>query len=137
MDTEKDSGDIREQLPDQRDDVSLREEAKIKYEQIQRSVQRAIDDAKLDADEVSLTASGSVLTGVAPKGFDAWTWLDEELQSALAGVVKSIALRDAKPQPAGARALDDAIRALEGVVAVRPSVGPALELLKKERRALK
>ena len=33
--------------------------------------------------------------------------------------------------------MDDAIRALEGVVAVRPSVGPALELLKKERRALK
>ena len=51
--------------------------------------------------------------------------------------VKSLTLRDAKPQPAGARSLDDAIRALEGVVAVRPSVGPALELLKKERRALK
>ena len=101
------------------------------------AVQRAIDDAKLDADEVSLTASGSVLTGVAPKGFDAWSWLDEELHEALAGVVTSIALRDTKPQPAGARALDDAIRALEGVVAVRPSVGPALELLKKERRALK
>ena len=63
--------------------------------------------------------------------------LDEEVQSTLAGVVKTIALRDAKPQPAGARSLDDAIRALEGVVAVRPSVGPALELLKKERRALK
>ena len=44
---------------------------------------------------------------------------------------------NAKPQPAGARSLDDAIRALEGVVAVRPSVGPALELLKKERRGLK
>ena len=101
------------------------------------AVQRAIDDAKLDADEVSLTASGNVLTGVAPKGFDAWSWLDEELHEALAGVVTSIALRDTKPQPAGARALDDAIRALEGVVAVRPSVGPALELLKKERRALK
>ena len=38
-----------------------------------------IDDAKLDADEVSLTASGNVLVGVAPKGFDAWSWLDEEL----------------------------------------------------------
>ena len=100
-------------------------------------VQRVVDEAKLDADEVSLTASGNVLVGVAPKGFDAWAWLDEELQSTLAGVVKSIALRDEKPQPAGARALDDAIRALEGVVAVRPSVGPALELLKKERRALK
>ena len=33
--------------------------------------------------------------------------------------------------------MDDAIRSLEGVVAVRPSVGPALELLKKERRGLK
>ena len=98
------------------------------------AVQRAIDEAKLDADEVSLTASGNVLTGVAPKGFDAWSWLDEELHEALAGVVKSLTLRDAKPQPAGARSLDDAIRALEGVVAVRPSVGPALELLKKERR---
>ena len=101
------------------------------------AVQRAIDEAKLDADEVSLTASGTVLTGVAPKGFDAWSWLDEELHEALAGVVKSLTLRDAKPQPAGARSLDDAIRALEGVVAVRPSVGPALELLKKERRGLK
>ena len=101
------------------------------------AVQRALDGAKLDADEVSLTASGNVLTGVAPKSFDAWAWLDEELQSTLAGVVKSIALRDVKPQPAGARSLDDAIRALEGVVAVRPSVGPALELLKKERRGLK
>ena len=101
------------------------------------AVQRAIDEAKLDADEVSLTASGSVLVGVAPKGFDAWSWLDEELHEALAGVVKSLTLRDAKPQPAGARSLDDAIRALEGVVAVRPSVGPALELLKKERRGLK
>ena len=40
--------------------------------------------------------------------------------------------RDAKPQPAGARSLDDAIRALERV-AVRPSVGPALRLLKKRR----
>ena len=101
------------------------------------AVQRAIDEASLDADEVSLTASGSVLVGVAPKGFDAWSWLDEELHEALAGVVKSLTLRDAKPQPAGARSLDDAIRSLEGVVAVRPSVGPALELLKKERRGLK
>ena len=100
-------------------------------------VQRVVDEAKLDADEVSLTVSGNVLTGVAPKSFDAWAWLDEELQSTLSGVVKSIALRDTKPQPAGARSLDDAIRALEGVVAARPSVGPALELLKKERRALK
>ena len=100
-------------------------------------VQRVVDEAKIDADEVSLTASGSVLTGVAPSGFDAWSWLDEELHEALAGVVKSLTLRDAKPQPAGARSLDDAIRALEGVVAVRPSVRPALELLKKERRGLK
>ena len=65
------------------------------------AVQRAIDDAKLDADEVALTASGNVLVGVAPKGFDAWSWLDEELHEALAGVVKSLTLRDAKPQPAG------------------------------------
>ena len=100
------------------------------------AVQRAVDDAKLDADEVSLTVTGDVLIGVAPASFDAWAWLDEELQRLLAGVVRRIALRDATPRPAEARALDDAIRALEGVAAARPGVGPALELLKKERRAL-
>merc|ERR1719399_1860644 len=34
------------------------------------AVQRAIDDAKLDADEVSFTVSGMVIVVVAPSGFD-------------------------------------------------------------------
>ena len=57
-----------------------REDASWDFSGDASAVQRAIDDAKLDADEVSLTASGNVLVGVAPKGFDAWSWLDEEVQ---------------------------------------------------------
>ena len=46
-------------------------------------------------------------------------------------------LHQPTPAPSYSTKTDDAIRSLEGVVAVRPSVGPALELLKKERRGLK
>ena len=65
---------------------------------------------------------------------------DDRERSGLGRCLASVAMSSRacrRGGPAGARSLDDAIRALEGVVAVRPSVGPALELLKKERRGLK
>ena len=97
------------------------------------AVQRALDEAKLDADEVSLTASGNVL-GVATEGFDAWAWLDEEVQRALAGVaIDSGARREAAARRGTvARRRDPGIGGRS--VASGRSRRAGAKLLKKERR---
>ena len=60
------------------------------------ALQRALDAAGLDADEVRLTAhrndAGYEILAEAPAVFKAWDWLDEMLQDALGGVIKKATL---------------------------------------------